>query len=423
MRYTTSLLSVILMIMAWTAHAQRTGLESASPVSVISTEEIFSRGTLNVNLNQILDLKVGTVKYNGEKYGNRIMLNTRVEANYFFVDNVGVGIQFGYDADRTSYNTLDPARIEKVEVIRGGANILYGNRIRDAVNIITTASVGFQQEKTYRDDIYGGNYEQTDPMLFLELTTGVPLKINPHTYFTPYIGYQYIHTFQEDYNVNQNGILFGFNFDHFINRPLDTFPFGWDRAPLTDRYRQGQVELGSNFFGQAVFGGQTTVDSNWSSDKFRDGIGNAILNGTGLYYLVDNLAAGLTIDYACRKQKSKDNDYTWRESRFIIEPLVKYHLPVQNAFSNFYVEAACGFGKSLNVTNYGSGESKQKQSLFSWHAGIGYNIFLTGQFSVSPFLNYASITSKDKEYDDKEVFQGFDFGVRANFRLNPRFRF
>lgn len=392
--------------------------ESVSPVSVVSSEDIFKKGVVNFNLNQVLSFEPGTTKRDGEKTGNYFNYNGRIEANYFFIDHFGIGAGINLKGQKTTTEILTSETIQQVDVITGHGNVLYGTRLGEVVNLITKASVGGGKKKTYNDDGYG-EYEDVIKYLNFGITAGTPLQLNRNVYFTPSVGWYYNRAKQDNYTQVTNGVVVNMNMDFFMGKGDDECDLSENPFPISQRYNQGDFHLGSRMFGRFKTGGITTTYEGEGGYEYKDNFGRGNVSGYGLYYVIDNLAAGLGVDYTGERIKSKETEYKDSYCEYTINPIVRYHIPVDNYFRNFYVEGSAGVGGSKSKTEHAEGTNEQKSSIFKWQGAIGFNYYVSEHFSLSPVVGYGNWTSKDKDTDVKTSANGIYAGIGWNYHITP----
>lgn len=388
--------------------------KSHTPVSVISQEDIFRAGVWNFNLHQNINIHPAVEKNNGDKSGNTLKFDTDIEANYFFIDHFGVGARFGLSEDRFKQADVDPEQVERVEVLRGGANLLYGTRVGGVLNILTKLSIGGGRERTI--DLYGEEENKSDERFFtMRASVGTPLKLNRNVYFTPNLGFNYRGKGEGDYRKNYNTFFVGYNMDFFMGCGDDRCDLSDNPVPVSERYRQGEISVGSGFYGDVQLG---TLRSNYEGDEMdKYGYGNTRLGVNGLYYVIDNLGVGAGISYSADRRKNKDSEYIESGSEFLFYPMARYHLPMDNMLRNFYGEAGFGIGYTRSKNGYGENIFSEKSFMTAWKAGIGYEYYIGENFSLSPMLGYGCRNNNFKDSDNKKKVGGIYAGVEWNFKV------
>ncbi len=112
------------------------------------------------------------------------------------------------------------------------------------------------------------------------------------------------------------------------------------------------------------------------------------------YFIVDNLAAGLDINFALMSFGSGDN----KESVTVlgIGPFLKYYMPLKKISP--FIEAGGSFGSARDkYINYLEEEVVHKQSIMSLFGGIGLAVPIGDMVKFDIMGGYFSTTSKDKE--------------------------
>jgi len=390
--------------------------ETVSPVSVISAEDIFKQGVWNFSLDQSINFITGNSKVDGEKTGTFGDFDTRLEANYFFVDNFAVGLGFRMGSDKTTSTILSTETIEQTNVLGGYFNALYGTRVGGVINIITKATAGMGQVKFINDDGFGEN-ESKDKYFTWGVSAGTPLKLNRNVYFTPTLGYNYRKTTWDDNKEVQNSFNVGLQMDFFMGCGDDRCELSKNPLEIDSNYRRGDMELGSAMFGGFQLGSQKTTYVGDGEYEQKDGFGNSRLSGFFRYYVTRDFAVGAGLDYFCDRTNSKDSDYKTRQSELTINPLARYHLPMDNSLRNLFIDGAVGIGFNNSKTINGDNETKDNASVFQWKIGAGYDYFVAEHFSLVPMIGYGGQTLNYKDDDYKSSKNGLIAGIGWTYHL------
>ncbi len=388
-------------------------------IQVVSQEDIFRQGVWNFNLDQILSLSAGPVKSDGEKTGTNSIFKGQVEANYFIIDNLAVGVGVGLSSDHTNLNELTLEEIEKITVTRGNVNVMYGRNINSVINIITKASVGFGTEKGTYEGGSGYGYEYKEKFTTIRLTAGVPIKINRNIYFNPYIGYEYHKGKEDDFKTSENNFLAGFSLEYFMGCGDKVCDIGDNFSIPDDRYHQNQWVLNSQFNGSFSTGGRKNTHENQMGEfESKSGIGSSSLSGKFLYYAIDDLGVGAGITYGCDRTKIKDSENKTRDMNMLFYPVVRYNAPVDNALQNLFIEGAFGVGVNNRKFTGVEEETTVKNSVTDWSLALGWNYFLAEHFAFTPYVGYGSQTQKDKDSDIKSSTSGIRLGIGWSYFIN-----
>lgn len=407
-------LFVLFIFSSLVISGQNVDKEVLSPVSVISQEDLFRAGVWNFNLHQYISLMPGVEKYNGDKTGNTLRFDGDIEANYFVINHFGVGARFGFSEDKFKNTEVTPEDVERVEVIRGGANLLYGTRVGGIVNILTKLSIGGGRERNV--DIFGEEKNTSDERFFsIRASVGVPLRLNRNVYFTPSLGFNHRGKGESDYRKNYNTFFVGYNMDFFMGCGDDQCDLSDDPVPIDERYRQGEISVGSRFYGDLQLG---VLRSNYEGEEMdKYGYGNTKLGVNGLYYVIDNLGIGGGISYSADRRKNKDSEYIETSSEFLFYPMARYHIPVKNMLKNLYGEAGFGIGCTQSKSGYDENIFKEKSFISAWKAGVGYEYYVSENFSLSPVFGYGCRNINYKDSDNKQKLGGLYTGIEWNFKI------
>lgn len=406
------------LIIVKNAIGQKGLTDVKSAVSVISAEDIFKRGTWNFNLNQVATIQAGTYREDGEKVGKNFSYRGRIEVNNFVVDHFGVGAGIQLSGNKTTNTTLDPETVEKINVLGGHVNLLYGTRVGGVVNLLTKITTGYgSRVNTYSGS--GGDNKNKENYFFVDGTVGVPLEINRNVYFTPYLGYGYKRIAGGNYTENRSGLLAGFNMDFFMGCGDKICDFGENEFSLEERYNQGDILLGSRFKGMLRTGTIRQKQEGMGGEeiKYRDGFNKSHLGGYGLIYVIDHLGVGAGVDFSHDRTSSKDNDYTTRQTDFLFYPIVRYNAPFRSHMKDLYIQASYGVGFSGSKTENAGNTIKENAFVSAWDACLGYNYFIAAHFSIGPMIGFQGLTANYKEDDYKESYSGFTAAIAWNYHI------
>jgi hypothetical protein len=409
------LVATSLMVIARASFGQVT-VDVNSPVKVLGADDIFNQGVWNFNLNQNLDFLSMKTSEDGDKTGTYSLFDSRIEANYFLIDHLAVGLGVRLSNEKTTNTLIDPESVEKINVAGGYLNVLYGTNVGGVINIVTKATVGTGQVKYVSDYGFGEN-ETKDKYLTLGLSVGTPIELSRNVYFTPYLGYEYRKTSDDDYKEKRNSATLGLRMDFFMGCGDDECDLSDNPISVNSRFRQGELLLGSKMFGHFQVGGQNTTYEGEGEYTQKDGFGNSSLSGFALFYILNNLGVGAGIDSYCDRSNSKDTEYKTRQGEFTVNPIIRYHVPVGTMLRNLYAEGSVGFGINSSKTVDDEEEYKEKSSVMNWKIGAGYHYFVAEHFSLSPFAGYGGNSLKYKDDDYKTSKSGLYAGIGWNFHL------
>ena len=199
---------------------------------------------------------------------------------------------------------------------------------------------------------------------------------------------------------------------------------------LTFLFVAFNLELIAQDQGQILMSGSTGL--NFSSLSLNDSEPNALPSGlksststldldlTLGYFLIDGLAAGLTVNSSSTtgKYEYEGNSDENKSSTTIIAPMIRYYI----AETGLYSQLSYGFGSNVDKDTNGSTSSENKTKVSSLGIGIGYSIFLSDDISLSPSIGYSMVSSTEEEGAidsngntvdsiDKQGGLGFNLGI------------
>ena len=417
--YSILLVAIFLLSINHVA-GQQLSKDLEKKVSDVTGEDIYRAGVWNFNLNEVLNVQSETIHVDRFKRGNINYFRGMMEANYFLIDNfgIGAGISFsGYHANSTGPGPLLVQNVSNSSVIGGNFNLLYGRNIGGIINLTTMATVG---GGSYTDFFYRGlipDGKSNGKFYFLGLFVGSPFQVQRNIFVTPYLNYEFRHDKQASGDIfTRNSFKFGVNMEFFMGYMDDICDCSDDPYPVSKRYRKGHIILGSGMYGGFQIGTEKTIyDYGDLTYERKEGINNTYLSGYILYFLMNYLAVGACIDYSGNHENNKDLDYRIGRYQLLFNPMVRYHLPVNNMLTNLFGEGSAGVGFKNNIYDDRTGVSKYKHSLFDWKIGLGYQYNVAEHFSLAPVISYGSTTNNDT--DVKIRHSGFYAGVEWNFHI------
>ncbi|MCU4164403.1 outer membrane beta-barrel protein [Carboxylicivirga caseinilyticus] len=151
----------------------------------------------------------------------------------------------------------------------------------------------------------------------------------------------------------------------------------------------------------------TTTKFEYDGESYSDDIKSTQFNITPSlgYFVIDNLALGLSIDFESTKQKVSSDSYT--SNSLLFGPFARYYVGSGNIKP--YIQGDFLFGNQKSKYDYSgvnmSGESKNNVS--AWDLGVGLGFFLNDFISLDLGLGYGSITMSDGDNSkDKTIISG-----------------
>lgn len=124
------------------------------------------------------------------------------------------------------------------------------------------------------------------------------------------------------------------------------------------------------------------------------------LSGSGHYFIIDNLSAGINLNLLYQKEKEKNAVGTPDEysvTIFMAGPEVRYYIPA-GAKTKVWINGSGGVG---SVTSGDDDDDSDPTKLSRFGGGVGLAIFPVEKVSIDLGLGYGIFTSKD-------TFEDFD---------------
>lgn len=110
------------------------------------------------------------------------------------------------------------------------------------------------------------------------------------------------------------------------------------------------------------------------------------------YFLMDDFALGIGVDYTYSHQRDTDNNRR-TDSDFLFGPFMRYYLPVQERMAFFGV-LDFGFGNSSNENLLVSGNESVSSNIFAVGLGPGFTIVSNNSIGIEAIFKYNFARSK-----------------------------
>lgn len=104
------------------------------------------------------------------------------------------------------------------------------------------------------------------------------------------------------------------------------------------------------------------------------------------YFLIDNLAVGMGLDYTFNRLENPNQDKT-DDSDLLFGPFARYYLPVGDDMA-FFLETDFGFGNSSDQQYIGEDRQSINTHVFAFGLGPGFTIFSTQDIGIEALLKY-----------------------------------
>lgn len=154
--------------------------------------------------------------------------------------------------------------------------------------------------------------------------------------------------------------------------------------------------------------------SEFFGEKYESKYSTIGLSGNAQYFIINNLAAGVTLNVLFQNVKSDDFEDGDAKSTIVMGgPELRYFIPVSTK-TKVWIGGGAAFG-TAKFTYSGNEDPEEPSSLLRFGGGAGVSIFPNQHFSIDLGLQYSNFTSKYTIPDDgdfKDSFGGvaFDLG-------------
>jgi len=133
------------------------------------------------------------------------------------------------------------------------------------------------------------------------------------------------------------------------------------------------------------------------------------------YFFIDNLAAGLGLDFSSTATKAEGSGNKDSHNEFTISPFVRYYLQPGIFFQGTY-----GIGPGNYKEKKGSTTTTTKYTASNWSVGAGYAYFLNSNVAVEPFIGYGARSQKVKDPDYRNVDSGLFINIGFQIYLDRK---
>lgn len=395
-----------------------TGICLLLPVLILAQDSVsaknpnpFAAGINQFPLKQNVSLKFLNIYEDGEKTSKTNSEDVFIMYNRFIANGFAIGgqVSAGWSGDHNGTEYL--SRDWSV-----GLNFTYGKHFSDNFNMYVRLGGKYGQEKDITE--YTGN-TFTDKWNKYGFTGRVafPFVLNPAktVYLTPSLNYQYTTYDYDDSKETDNELGFYMGFEDYSD--CDEMGYDRNRRFSANMYNQGSafVDYYSKF--AVDFTGNKTEYDNSTTGDYRYNISQVRLNTKAAYYIVDNLAVGASVRLDAGSSKEKDTDYKSSWTEWKIGPLVNFNIPTKTCWNNMFLEGGAEWGGYTYKDDYGTGTTTDKYKVFEWNAGVGYNIFIGPNVSLTPKIGWEQMAETNKDDDSKYETKGvvFRLGTRYSF--------
>jgi len=142
------------------------------------------------------------------------------------------------------------------------------------------------------------------------------------------------------------------------------------------------------------YNGQSDGDYDVSSFSFMPGVG---------YFVMDNLAVGLTANFTSTTQKDQGDKYT--VSSTMLLPSALYYFPVEGQFKPL-LQVGAGLMSTKEKYSYDGDSDEDKMSGLALNFGGGAAYFINDYVSLNFGLSYTMANLKDSDDSDWVQKQG-----------------
>ena len=144
-----------------------------------------------------------------------------------------------------------------------------------------------------------------------------------------------------------------------------------------------------------VYDGQTQNELDTKTFSFNPSVG---------YFIIDNLAIGLSCNITSTKYEPNEDSYS-KSASTLIAPTVMYYFPVDGKIRPF-AQLGLGLQSVTNKVKGGYSEDKQTLDGLAVNVGGGVSYFVSKYVSIDLYLSYTKSNLKDTDDEKFKIKQG-----------------
>jgi hypothetical protein len=408
------LLTSLILVQAYICQAQDEPAKNAS--SAAHNSNPFAKGKWGSTNMYNFGYNYAKVEYNDQKQGHINNVRLSFDPNYFFTDNIALGVDFDAMWSGTHYANTQLSRRWTAYV-----NLTYGMNLGNNFNLYAQIGAGVGKDKSI-SKINNNTTSSTDDLFGFRATVGAPFRLNKdgYGYITPFARYDYTTTKFDGGKEKIGGFDFGFKLESYLSCGEMTCDSKHKFEHSRHAYDQGRSFFDFTTMARVGFGNEKTEYTNPSYSSKADNSGSRV-NIDWAYYIVNNVALGVDFNFGNQVQKSGSSKFT--STSWSLEPMINLNLPVKSGLNNLFLEGGYGWGGQKDKYS-ASSVGNTKYDLTTYCAKVGWNDFYTPDLAFTLKVGYEKTTLKDKSSStaNEQSYGGIDIeaGVRL-FLLRNRY--
>jgi Autotransporter beta-domain len=318
--------------------------------------------------------------------------------NFYNYGHTDDGLDVNYSSDGV-FTYKQAGDINTNWMVYGGAE--YGIDLNPSMDLYLGADIGVGEGITKyvagETTTNGAKTRSASTQFGYRLKAGLPFRLfqSSPVYLTPEISYNYLHVPIGGGREVYNNFNFGLTLQTYMGCN-DYKSFGHSPSSSAALYRPGRSFIDFTTDAGLTFGKEKIIFQSPSTAGGSETYSDNNLDISYGYYLFPFIAvgAGVTIGgntvNAPNISGAKTTSESWK-----LGPVLEFHLPVENAWNNTFLNLNLGLGREHNSeTFYGepagskSSYSAYDDNLFSLDAVIGYNMFISKRLALTPKIGY-----------------------------------
>lgn len=342
--------------------------DAAKPTPIAEIPSPFERGTLRVSHQSMITLERYKRK-EGVSPGKDNSLEGSLGVTWFPVKGLGIGVDARY---YDSYYTT-PGTSSDFSSWSAYFHLMYGYAFNERYHAYVKA--GYGPSKSNSKTSLGLNKQELlSSFKDLAFSAGAPIRIENQgrLFVTPSISYDQYKGNAGTHDIKDKTIGLFIKLESYLPLAAD------GKKEPVNYYAKGTQYLDYN---SQLSLYNTTREEYQGTIMFAPRKYNTRFFhvGYGLYVL-DNIAAGLDLEFNQRKDKNPGSPDDVRTS-FAIKPSVMAQLPVEGPLNHLFAQVAYEFSRGTQ-----SGSVKTKESILDLR--IGYHLFVARNLALTPRIGY-----------------------------------
>ena len=366
--------------------------ELHAQVVVTGGRRFLQKGVTYFNLDQDLSYSVTNFKVDGEDIFDQHSLNSRLEWNRGFSDNLSVGATDRAQNDVFKDEDGDRAVNREWTFSAGGA---YAFNLGGNKQLIAGLQVGYGQIKNIFEST-GNEFESKDDLLQGRVKLAYPVQLyRSDLFFVPNASFGIRDQSGDNQDIDTRTIALGLNL--YTSIPCSSWWYN-EGVDLQEEFR---YTSGTQMWGNGTklrFKSSDITNNFGTGGEGNEDRNRFIAHFDYSYYVTDNFAIGGQGGFTSDTRKDEDSDFKLTTTEFEIIPRLRWHFANGDFWQDVYLEGAGGF-RSSKIDDNGSNDENKVNTVIA-EGAVGKFWPLTRNLFLNSSVRYEFNQSKDPDDDD-----------------------